>query len=508
VGNTKDMSKGNPLKLLIVFTLPMILSVSFQQLYNVADSVIAGQILGENALAAVSASFPVTMIFMAFAIGFSVGCSVVTSRLYGEKDFNKLKSAISTAFIFFLLMALVLTCAGYFLTEPILRLLSTPESVISDSADYLKIYTLGISFVFIYNLCNSIFQSLGNSKIPLFFLIFSTLFNIALDIYFLVVFGMGVYGLAMATLIAQAVAGILSMLVLVYVLTNLGKEKRQKCKKDYSDKKGFAKFVFVVCGAITSFFAFMFYATKMVFGSLFAYTFRRKVYKRFALVSFKEILIIGIPSTIQMSTVSIGQLFIQNLVNSFGPTVMAGYGAAIKINTFCINIVSTTGNALTIFVSQNIGAGTKERLRQGVKSASWMIGVITVVMTALAFIFADKLVALFVDGSVSVAVVEVGKEMLWIISPFFAFLSVKIICDCALKGSAMMAGFMASTILDLIVRVASAYVLAYAFNTYSAMWWSWPIGWLAGMIISLVYMIFPWPKKYGKRALMKENIQE
>jgi putative MATE family efflux protein len=306
VGNTKDMSKGNPLKLLIVFTLPMILSVSFQQLYNVADSVIAGQILGENALAAVSASFPVTMIFMAFAIGFSVGCSVVTSRLYGEKDFNKLKSAISTAFIFFLLMALVLTCAGYFLTEPILRLLSTPESVISDSADYLKIYTLGISFVFIYNLCNSIFQSLGNSKIPLFFLIFSTLFNIALDIYFLVVFGMGVYGLAMATLIAQAVAGILSMLVLVYVLTNLGKEKRQKCKKDYSDKKGFVKFIFVVCGAITSFFVFMFYATKMVFGSLFAYTFRRKVYKRFSFVSFKEILIIGIPSTIQMSTVSIG----------------------------------------------------------------------------------------------------------------------------------------------------------------------------------------------------------
>ena len=151
------MSRGNPLKLMIAFTLPMLLSVSFQQLYNVADSVIAGQLLGENALAAVSASFPITMIFMSIGAGLSVGCSVVSSRLYGEKDFVRLKGAISTAFLLFTALAVVLTVAGFFATEPLLRLLSTPESVLADSVSYLQIYILGIFFIFIYNLCHSVF---------------------------------------------------------------------------------------------------------------------------------------------------------------------------------------------------------------------------------------------------------------------------------------------------------------------------------------------------------------
>ncbi|MBO5214589.1 MAG: MATE family efflux transporter [Clostridia bacterium] len=507
MSNTKDMSRGNPLKLMIAFTLPMLLSVSFQQLYNVADSVIAGQLLGENALAAVSASFPITMIFMSIGAGLSVGCSVVSSRLYGEKDFVRLKGAISTAFLLFTALAIVLTVAGFFATEPLLRLLSTPESVLADSVSYLQIYILGIFFIFIYNLCNSVFQSLGNSKIPLFFLIFSTLFNVALDIWFIVSFNMGVWGLSIATVIAQGIAGVLSLLVLVYVLTNLGKEKREKKNIDLSDKKGLVKFFTLVGVKIARFFVFLFYFAKTSLGSLFAYTFGRKPYKRLTLTTLKEILTVGIPSTIQMSTVSIGQLFIQNLVNSFGPTVMAGYGAAMKINTFCINIISTTGNALTIFVSQNIGAGREDRLRKGVKSASLMIAVITVVIVALAVVGADWLIGLFIDGSVSSAVVNIGKEILWIIVPFYALLSVKIVCDSALKGSSMMIGFTVSTTLDLIVRVALAYVLAYALGSHSGIWWSWPLGWLIGVIVSLFSMLFTWRKRYGKKALVtRQNI--
>ena len=189
---TKDMSKGNTLKVLIMFTLPMILSVSFQQLYNLADSVIAGQMLGKAALAAVSASYPVTMIFMAVGTGLSVGCSVVTSRIYGEKDYLKLKTAVSTAFISFAAIAIICSVAGWFLAEPVLRLLSTPEEIIKDSTQYLAVYVLGLVFVFLYNSCSATFQALGNSNIPLFFLIFSTIFNIALDIIFLYYFKMGV----------------------------------------------------------------------------------------------------------------------------------------------------------------------------------------------------------------------------------------------------------------------------------------------------------------------------
>ncbi|MBQ8882958.1 MAG: MATE family efflux transporter, partial [Clostridia bacterium] len=178
--NTVDMSQGKPWKLIFIFALPMLLSVTFQQLYNVADSVIAGQMIGTNALAAVTASFPITMIFISVAMGLSAGFSVVSGRVYGEKNYSKLKSATSTAFVLSSIVALVLTVVGIFCAEPILRLLATPENVLDDSVAYLRYYVVGVLFTFIYNCCTATFQSLGNSRIPLFFLIFSTVFNVIL----------------------------------------------------------------------------------------------------------------------------------------------------------------------------------------------------------------------------------------------------------------------------------------------------------------------------------------
>ena len=472
---TKDMSKGNTLRVLILFTLPMILSVSFQQLYNIADSVIAGNMLGKDALAAVSASYPITMIFMAVGTGLSVGCSVVTSRIYGEKDYNKLKSAVSTAFISFALIAVICTAVGYFISEPILRLMSTPEEILKDSTEYLQIYMFGLVFIFLYNSCSATFQALGNSNTPLFFLIFSTVFNIVLDIVFIRFFNMGVWGLSLATVIAQALACVLSVITLAYVLTNLEGTKEKSSLRTKAAK---------------------------TLRSLTAFFLGRKPYRRLDKAVFKEIMVIGIPSVVQSSTVSIGQLLVQNLVNGYGTDVVAGYGAAIKIQTFCIQLLVTVGNALSIFVSQNIGAGRPERIDKGVRAGLGMISVLAVALVPLVMTLSSSLVALFVDGESTESVISIGRGMMMIVTPFYFVVIVKFISDAVLKGSGSMPGFIASTMVDLVLRVAFAYVFAYAMNSYVGIWWSWPLGWGAGVLVSLAFYFFG---GWRKRAYLPDS---
>ena len=489
VMTTKDMSKGNTLKVLIMFTLPMILSVSFQQLYNLADSVIAGQMLGKAALAAVSASYPVTMIFMAVGTGLSVGCSVVTSRIYGEKDYLKLKTAVSTAFISFAAIAIICSVAGWFLAEPVLRLLSTPEEIIKDSTQYLAVYVLGLVFVFLYNSCSATFQALGNSNIPLFFLIFSTIFNIALDIIFLYYFKMGVWGLSFATVIAQGLACVLSVIVLAYILTNLKTDKDASQEQNGAEKD---------CGSEAQHNGGKSFKSKvsLTARSLISYFFARKPYARFKTSVFKEIMIIGVPSVVQTSTVSIGQLFVQNLVNTYGTDVVAGYGAAIKIQTFCIQLLVTVGNALSIFVSQNIGAAKPERIKKGVFAGLGMISVLTVVIVPLIMIFASPLLSVFTDGDSGAAVIEIGRSMIMLVTPFYLFAMVKFITDAVLKGSGAMLGFISATMADLILRVGFAYVFSYLMNSYVGIWWSWPLGWVVGAVVSALFYFFGhWKKR-------------
>ncbi len=458
------MSKGNPLKVLILFTLPMILSVSFQQLYNIADSVIAGQFIenGKQALASVSVSYPITMIFMAIGTGLGVGCSVVTSRLYGSKDFTKLKSAVSTAFISFLLIAVVCSVVGFFSARPLLELLNTPSTIIEDASSYLSIYMLGLPFVFLYNSCSATFQSLGNSKIPLYFLIGSTLFNVGLDIVFVTACGWGVWSLSFATVIAQAIACVLSVIVLCYILTNL----------EGSEGLNFKARV------------------RKTVRSIGAFVFGKKPYRRFTSDVFKEIMHIGIPSVIQSSTVSIGQLMVQNLVNGFGDDVVAGYGAAIKINTFCIAILIAIANAVSIFVSQNIGAKKPERIMKGTKSGFLLIYALAAVLVPIGVFGREVLVSLFVDGKTSAEVIKVGSSMLLVVTPFYLVVVAKFISDSVLKGAGAMAGFISSTSIDLVLRVGCSYLLAHVLDSYVGIWWSWAIGWAVGVLVSLSFFFF------------------
>ena len=326
-----SLIKGKPFLALFLFALPMILSVTLQQFYNICDSMIAGKFVSSKALAAVSASYPITMIYLAIGAGFGVGVNIVVSRFIGENNLLHAKQTIYTSILTIVLTGLVLTIVGYFLVGKLIQLINVSDDYYNDAVVYLKYYTLGIIFLFLYNVVTSIFQAIGNSRIPLYFLIFSTLLNIGLDIYFVTVFNMGVEGLALATFIAQMIASIVSFLVLIiYVKKGIGKEKK---------------------------------------------------ILNFSIL--KKVLPIALPSIIQASTISIGQLLIQTLINKQGSDVVAGYGAAYKISYVVINIFVTISNALSTYVSQNAGAKEYKRINQGFISATIMCIILTIVTTTL-----------------------------------------------------------------------------------------------------------------------------
>ncbi|MEG1292058.1 MAG: MATE family efflux transporter, partial [Lachnospiraceae bacterium] len=306
----KDMTKGEPGKVLLGFTLPMLGSVVFQQLYNIVDSVVAGKCIGPNALAAVGSSYPITMIFVAIALGCNVGCSVLISQLFGAKKLEDMKTALYTSLLAALVLSIILTAIGFFGCGEMLRLLQTPKNIFVDSALYLKIYTAGLVFVFLYNICNGIFTALGDSTTPFLFLVISSLANIVLDLVFVICFHMGVSGVAWATFIAQGVAAIAAFIVLLKRIKMIPTEK----------------------------------------------------YQLFSLKMLQKIAWLSIPSILQQSFVSVGNLFIQSMVNSYGSVVIAGYSGAIKLNTFAITSFGTLATSLSNFTAQNIGAGKTERV--------------------------------------------------------------------------------------------------------------------------------------------------
>lgn len=418
----------------------MLLSMIFQQIYSIVDSIIAGNFINADALAAVGASAPITNIYIAIASGLSMGCSVIVSQIYGTKNYTRLKSAISTSIITVAVSSILFTIIGITTVDIFMQLLKTPCNIFSDSALYLKIYVWGIAFLFIYNAANAIFTGLGDSKTPLYFLIFSSVLNVFLDILFVTTFKMGVAGVAWATFIAQGLAGVLSMAWLMVRLKKIPNE--------------------------------------------------HKKYKIYDKIILGKICKIGIPSILQQSFVSVGQLFVQSLINSFGSVVVAGFTAGMKLNVFCISVVTMFGNALSSFTAQNMGAGKKKRVIDGLK-ATMIMGVSLSALIMVAFLgFGDKFIELFVGGTGDNAeVIKVGAEFLKVVSMFYLVIPVKLVVDGVLRGMGRMGGFMAGTLLDLIARVAFSFILAPVFG-YIGIWYSWPIGWIVGTIVVLISYVF------------------
>lgn len=429
----RNLTEGKPQRVLWSFTLPMFISVIFQQLYNIADSSIAGRFAGEDALAAIGASYPITMIFMAIAIGSNIGCSVIISSLFGGRRYRQTKIAIGTTLITTLVLSLVLTAVGIMGSRQMLLMIQTPENIFADGALYLRIYIGGFLFLFLYNVVTGIFTSLGDSKTPLYFLIGSSLGNIVLDLLFVTVIRGGVAGVAWATFIAQGAACLLSLAVLRKRLREIPYEGE---------------------------------------------------YEKFSFSMLLKISTVAVPSILQQSFVSVGNLLIQGLINSFGSSVIAGYSAAIKLNTFTITSFTTLGNGVSSFTAQNLGAGEEQRVKQGFAAGVKMAVVVATGFFVLYFFLTDFMLSLFLrEGKEAM---EAGSSFLKIVAPFYPFICAKLIADGVLRGGEAMKHFMAATFSDLILRVILAFIFVKEWG-YLGIWYSWPVGWVIATVMSVIF---------------------
>ena len=429
-----DLTKEHPNKTLWRFLLPMLFSVMFQQIYNIADSMIAGRFAGENALAAVGASYPITIIFMAFAVGMNLGASVVVSRLFGAEDRGGVKRAVTTAFLSSMVLGIMLTLFGYFFNHQMMRWIRTPQNIMADGVLYLKIYIFGIIFLMLYNVCTGVFTALGDSKTPLYFLLGSSAGNIILDYIFVAKFQWGVSGVAWATFIAQGVSAVLALVTLLGRLQKFaGKEKQP-----WFDKKLFA-----------------------------------------------QIMAIAIPSILQQSVLSVGNLFVQGIVNQFGSAVVAGYSGAIKLNTFAINIFMTLGSCLSSYTAQNIGAGKKERIPLGFRTGLKLSELTALPFVILYFVFSRQMMGLFL-GAESVETISAGMAFLKIVSPRYFMIAIKLMTDGIIRGSGAMVYFVVATVPDLILRIGFALVLTKSFGS-TGIWMAWPFGWIVATTLTLIF---------------------
>ena len=447
----KDLTVGSPGKSLIMFTIPLFISVMFQQMYNIADSVIAGKFAGEDALAAIGASYPITMIFMAVAVGCQIGCSVVISKHFGSGNMQMTKICISTSLIAGAALSAVLTLVGVLFSGVFMQWVQTPDNIFGDGCLYLMIYTGGFMFLFLYNIVTGVFNSLGDSKTPLYLLIASSVGNVILDCILIIPLKMGVAGAAWATFAAQGAACILALFLLF---------RRVK-------------------------------SMKIQGGNLFSGR------------ALGEICKVAVPSVLQQSFISVGNLFIQYMVNGFGSSsIVAGYSAAIKLNTFAITCFTTIGNGMSSFTAQNIGADKPERIKKGFRSSLFFSLGTAAVFFLLFFLLSEPLLSLFMNGDSSQLAMDTGVDFLRIVAPFYFIVCIKLLCDGVLRGSEAMGCFMAATFTDLILRVVLAAILSNTMGEVSGIWLSWPGAWIAGTIMSVIfYLTGMWSRKLKKKNI-------
>lgn len=431
----KDLTVGKPSTVLWKFCLPLFGSIIFQQLYNIADSWVAGKFISQNALAAVGNSYEITLIFIAFAFGCNMGCSVVVSQLFGAKEYGRMKTAVYTSMLTSAVICGALMLVGLLGCDSLLALINTPAEVFADSKLYLDIYVWGLPFVFFYNIATGIFSALGDSKTPFVFLAVSSLSNIGMDILFVEAFDMGVAGVAWATFLCQ---GVSCMLAVVVVLLRL--------RKIHTEGK--------------------------------VQVFSGELLKRFILIA--------VPSTLQQSFVSVGNIIIQSVINGFGTDVMAGYSAAVKLNNLVITSFTTLGNGISNFAAQNIGAGKMDRVKAGFAAGLKLVWLLCAPILLLYFIWGRGLMGFFLDEPTQLAL-DTGVMFLRILSPFYFVVSAKLVADGILRGAGMMKQFMIATFTDLILRVVLAFVLSGTVLGATGIWCAWPIGWISGTILSICF---------------------
>lgn len=428
------LTNDSPSKAISKFALPMVVGSLFQQIYTLVDSAVVGKYVGEAALASIGASFALTTIFICIGVGGGAGASVLIARYFGSRDYKRMKTAIFTSIIGFLVLALGLSIFGLVFSKKLMAILQTPEEILDMAVLYLNIYFYGLPFLFMYNIISALYQALGESKIPLYFLIFSSVLNVILDVYFVRDLGFGLAGAAYATLLAQGLSAVLSFAVFVKRLGKIRVESMGIFSK-----------------------------------------------KELGLISK-----LAIPSIVQQSTITIGQLLVQSVVNSFGVEILAGFSAAMRVESLIIVPITSLGNALSSYTSQNVGAEKLDRLEKGLRASLIMVGVYSLLVLSILKLNYSSIIAFFMNEKSSSLAIETGKAYLDFISFFFILVGSKHCVDGVLRGIGDVRVFTFANIVNLFIRVSLSMTLAQKIGI-GIVWYSVPIGWLANLIISTTY---------------------
>ena len=442
----KDMINGNPAKSLILFAIPMIIGQLCQQIYSLADTIIVGRTLGQGPLAAVGSSVAVCWIYVSIAMGLGMGCSVVISQLYGAGHIGKMRTAINTSLISMIGLSILFLAIGLLTCDGVIALMNTPTELFDDAKTYYMIYVLGFPGLFLYNISNSIFNALGKSKIPLYFLAGSAALNIGLDFWFILGLKWGVAGAAIATIASQYLAAVFCFIVMLRII-----------RKEFTSEENAKLFEFQTLLGIAR---------------------------------------VAIPTMITQTILSVGITVMQSLVNTFGSDVMAGYTAASKIDGIAIVPMVQIGNAVSTFAAQNMGANQQERVKKGYHTALIMTTIVSLTVAIVMFIWCKPIVGLFMDSSASAAAIANGADYIKIVCFFYIVMGFMNNTCGVLRGTGDIAPTMVSLLGNFGLRVGFAYLLVALFHSQLFIWWAMPIGWFVGFLVAYIrYRSGKWKTK-------------
>lgn len=438
------MTEGVIWKEILLFSIPLLLGNLFQQLYNAVDSVVVGNYIGAQALAAVGSSAPVINLLVSFFMGLAVGAGVIISRYFGARKKEELHIAVHTSLALTFAAGLVMTLIGVLISPYVLQWVGTPSDVMESSVLYLRIYFLGILSVMVYNMGSGILRAVGDSRNPLYFLIVSSVTNIILDMLFVIVFHMGIAGVGWATLIAQTISAVLTMLLLM------------RTKEEYQVKLKHIRFH------------------------------KHMLY---------EIVRLGLPSGLQNAIVSFSNVIVQSNINAFGSLAMAGCGSYTKIDGFAILPVMSYSMALTTFTGQNMGAKKYDRVKQGAKTGILMSVITIICISALLLILGPNVLAIF---SSDPTVINYGLYMMHVLAPGYIFLAISHAFNGIIRGAGI-------TTVPMIVMVTCwcglrmAWILTSVplFHDIGVVFMGWPLTWIASALwLFLYYRKGSWMTRY------------
>lgn len=443
----KDLTSGSEARLILNFTIPMLIGNVFQQMYNIVDSIVIGKYLGNEALAAVGASFPLIFTLISLVIGLATGATIIISQYFGARDLVKVRQAIDTLYIVLFVASVLLSVVGILGSDYIFRAIDLPEEVIPQAVLYFNLYATGFIFFFGFQGTTAILRGLGDSRTPLYFLVISTLVNIVLDLVFVIVFGWGIEGVAIATIIAQAGA----FITLIFYLNRTNE-----------------------------------------------LLYFRPLRMKFDWDIFVKSTQIGLPTGLQQTFVAVGMLALYKVVNMFGTTVIAAYAIAMRIDSFASLPAMNFAAALSSFVGQNIGAGKLERVKAGLMATLKMTALISLGVTLIAWIFAGPIMGVFTHDP---EVIEAGKDYLYIVSVFYIFFSTMFVYNGVLRGAGDTLIPMFVTLFALwVVRIPVSYILSLYLGP-KGIWWGIPIAWILGAFFSFLY--FRMGKWKSKKLIQK-----